>query len=104
MERLVLCLVCCEKKRARESVCVCVCVRVFCMLSHLTISILAGVHLFFFPAWQDEIAEAAERIRFLLKHAELTNDDVKINTTTVKWPSTVEKFVIGENFNLNGDR
>ncbi|EGD83038.1 dynein heavy chain 2 [Salpingoeca rosetta] len=39
---------------------------------------------------KDEIKEAGERIRFLMRYAELTPDDVKVNTTTIKWPAKVD--------------
>ncbi|EDQ84751.1 uncharacterized protein MONBRDRAFT_39136 [Monosiga brevicollis MX1] len=37
-----------------------------------------------------EITEAGERLRFLLEFAELNEDHVKLNTTTIKWPAKLE--------------
>lgn len=39
---------------------------------------------------KDQIKLAADRLRFLMQFASLSDEDVKLNTTTLKWPSKME--------------
>jgi dynein heavy chain len=39
---------------------------------------------------KEEISHANERLRFLLHFATLSNEDIRLNTTTIKWPEKLE--------------
>lgn len=39
---------------------------------------------------KDQVEEAKEYMRFLMKYGDLSTEDVKLNTTTLKWPERLE--------------